>query len=196
MTHRGRPTPEPSDVPTRVGGIAAMRALAHPTRVRMMHQLREEPLSASALAVRLGIRVGSAQYHLRTLERGGIARRVGERTKRGGTEILFQVPRGLWVDLDPDAPQGLRQAMNRAYVAEVLRRMDVEASESEPDDTDRDVYSLRTVELRPQDVGPVAEAYQAFAARLDALAAAPPRDDSKTFTVSFLFFRTPGAAGR
>src|ERR687897_2038793 len=100
--------------PVRIGGLAAMRALAHPTRVRMLHLLRAEALSASELARRLGIRFGSAQYHLRSLERAGIALRVGERSRRGGTEILFEVPHGLWVDVEPDAPPGMRQAMNRA----------------------------------------------------------------------------------
>ena len=69
-----------------------MRALAHPTRVRMLHLLRAEPLSASELARRLGIRFGSAQYHLRSLERAGIALRVGERSRRGGTESCSRCP--------------------------------------------------------------------------------------------------------
>ena len=113
--------PARSDHPDahRVGGLPAMRALAHPTRVRMMHLLRSEALSASALARRLGIRFGSAHYHLRSLEQAGIALRVGERTRRGGTEILFEVPRDISVDEGPDTPVGTRQAMSRAYVADV-----------------------------------------------------------------------------
>jgi DNA-binding transcriptional ArsR family regulator len=122
-----------------------MRALAHPTRVRMLHLLRAEALSASELARRLGIRFGSAQYHLRSLERAGIALRVGERIRRGGTEILFEVPHGLWVDVEPDAPLGMRQAMNRAYVAELLRRMDAAATERH--EVDQDVLSTREIEL-------------------------------------------------
>src|SRR5437867_12125381 len=102
--------------PVRVGGLAAMRALAHPTRVRMVYLLRSEPRSASELARRLNIRFGSAQFHLQSLRRAGIARKAAERRKRGGTEVLFEVPHNLWVDLDPDAPRDMRQAMNRAYI--------------------------------------------------------------------------------
>ena len=166
-----------------------MRALAHPTRVRMLHLLRAEPLSASELARRLGIRFGSAQYHLRSLERAGIALRVGERSRRGGTEILFEVPHGLWVDVEPDAPLGMRQAMNRAYVAELLRRMD-EAS-TDRRETDEDVLSTRELELTPEGVVAATEALHEFLHRLDELSVPGQTEDSRTFTAATLFFRIP-----
>jgi DNA-binding transcriptional ArsR family regulator len=167
-----------------------MRALAHPTRVRMLHLLRAEALSASELARRLEIRFGSAQYHLRSLERAGIALRVGERTRRGGTEILFEVPHGLWVDVEPDAPRGMRQAMNRAYVAELLRRMDEAATESH--DVDRDVLSTREIELDADGIDAATEALHAFLHRLDELALPRPTEGSTTFTASMLFLQMPG----
>ena len=176
----------------RVGGLVAMRALAHPTRVRMMHLLRSEPMSASELARRLDIRFGSAQYHLRSLERAGIARRVGERTRRGGTEVLFEVPHDLWVDEGPDTPVGTRQAMNRAYVVEILRRMD--AASAEGIDTHRDVRSTRAIELDPEGVAAATEALRAFLQRLDELALERPTEDSMTFTAADLFFRVPRPA--
>jgi DNA-binding transcriptional ArsR family regulator len=167
-----------------------MRALAHPTRVRMLHLLRVEPLSASELARRLGIRFGSAQYHLRSLERAGIALRVGERTVRGGTEILFEVPHGLWVDVEPDAPLGVRQAMNRAYVAELLRRMD-EAS-TERHDKDEDVLSTREIRLTSDGVEAATEALRVFLHRLDELSVPDSTEGARTFTAATLFFRMPG----
>jgi DNA-binding transcriptional ArsR family regulator len=173
----------------RVAGLPAMRALAHPTRVRMLHLLRAEALSASELARRLGIRVGSAQYHLRSLERAGIAIRVGERTRRGGTEILFEVPHGLWVDVEPDAPPGMRQAMNRAYVAELLRRMDAAATERH--DVDNDVLSTREIELDGDGVDAAGEAVHAFLHRLDELALRGPTEGSTTFTIATLFLQMP-----
>jgi DNA-binding transcriptional ArsR family regulator len=166
-----------------------MRALAHPTRIRMLHLLRAEALSASALARRLGIRFGSAQYHLRSLERAGIALRVGERSRRGGTEILFEVPHGLWVDVEPDAPPGMRQAMNRAYVAELLRRMDAAASERH--DVDRDVLSTREIELDAGGIDAASEAVHAFLHRLDELALPGTTEDSTKFTIATLFLQMP-----
>jgi DNA-binding transcriptional ArsR family regulator len=168
-----------------------MRALAHPTRVRMMHLLRAEPMSASELARRLGIRFGSAQYHLRTLERAGIALRVGERSRRGGTEILFEVPHGLWVDVEPDAPTGMRHAMNRAYVAELQRRMDEAATERH--DVDRDVLSTREIELDANGIDAAYQAVHEFLHHLDELALAHPIEGSTTFTVATLFLQMPGS---
>lgn len=178
--------------PHRIGGLSAMRALAHPTRVRMLHLLRSEALSASELARRLGIRFGSAQYHLRSLERAGIALRVGERTRRGGTEILFEVPHDLWVDEGPDTPVGTRQAMSRAYVTEILRRMD--AASLERFDTARDVRATREVELDPDGVAAATEALHTFLHRLEELTLDRPTEDSMTFTAATLFFRVPMSA--
>ncbi len=180
--------------PVRVGGLAAMRALAHPTRVRMMHLLRTEALSASELARRLQIRFGSAQHHLRTLERAGIARRIGQRRNRGGIEILFEVPHSLWVDLDSDAPPGMREAVHHAYLAELQRRLDAAAAEPEPEDTDRDVFSTREVELRPEDLPAVTEALHTFLHRLDEIALERPISDSMPFTASVQLFRIPRSA--
>jgi DNA-binding transcriptional ArsR family regulator len=155
----------------------------------MLHLLRAEPLSASELARRLGIRFGSAQYHLRSLERAGIALRVGERSRRGGTEILFEVPHGLWVDVEPDAPPGVRQAMNRAYVAELLRRMDAAATERH--DVDRDVLSTREIELDADGIDAAYEAVHAFLHRLDELALTGATEGSTTFTVATFLLQMP-----
>ncbi|MGZ5345285.1 MAG: ArsR/SmtB family transcription factor [Actinomycetota bacterium] len=193
MTERRTPRDDPQ---VRVGGLAAMRALAHPTRMRMVHLLRTEPLSASELARRLQIRFGSAQYHLRTLEQAGIARRVAERRKRGGVEVLFEVPRSLWVDYDADAPAGMREAVQRAFLAELGRRLDAAAGEPEPEDTDRDVLSTREIELRPDDIPAATEALHAFLRRLDELALDRPDADSLPFTASVQLFRIPRSASQ
>jgi DNA-binding transcriptional ArsR family regulator len=171
-----------------------MRALAHPTRVRMMHLLRDEPLSASELARRLDIRFGSAQYHLGSLARAGIARKVGERSRRGGTEVLYRVPHDIRVDEGPDTPVAMRQAMDRAYVGEVIRRMD--AASFEGLDTDLDVRATREVALDAEGVAAATEALHGFLGRLDELALARPSKDSMTFTAAALFFRVPTSRPR
>ncbi len=182
--------------PIRVGGLAAMRALAHPTRVRIFQLLHSEPMSASEIARRLDIRFGSARFHLGLLERAGIARKVGERRKRGGVEILFEVPPDLWVDMAPDAPVSLRQAMTRAYLAEIQRRMDAEAAEPEPQDTDRDALVIREIELDADDVAAAAEALHDFVERLTALGSPRPTAHSRPFTASVQLFRIPRSASQ
>ncbi len=176
----------------RVGGLHAMRALAHPTRVRMMHLLRAEPLSASELARRLGIRFGSAQYHLRSLERAGIALRVGERSRRGGTEYPVR-----------GSPRTSRWTRGRTPGGHApgdeprLRRRG-----APPDGRSRRLERLRHRSRRasrrarwsstPTASTPRPRRSTTFLHRLDELALARPTEDSTTFTVGTLFLQMPG----
>src|SRR5262245_58256118 len=56
-----------------------------PVRNRMLGELRE-PASAAALAARLGLPRQKVNYHLRTLEKHGLARQVAKRRWGGLTE--------------------------------------------------------------------------------------------------------------
>ena len=82
--------------------------------------------------------------------------------------------------------------MNRAYVAEILRRMD--AASLERFGTDLDVRATREVELDPDGVAEATEALHVFLHRLDELALARPTEDSITFTAATLFFHVPRSA--
>ena len=79
--------------------------------------------------------------------------------------------------------------MNRAYVAELLRRMDEAATERH--DVDRDVLSTREVELDADGVDAASEAVHAFLHRLDELALPGPTEGSTTFTAATLFLQMP-----
>jgi DNA-binding transcriptional ArsR family regulator len=58
-------------------GMDAMRALAHPLRLRILDELSMYgPLTASGLGERLGESSGSTSYHLRQLEKHGLVREV------------------------------------------------------------------------------------------------------------------------
>jgi DNA-binding transcriptional ArsR family regulator len=60
---------------------SALKALAHPVRLRMLGLLRlEGPATATHLATRLGLNTGATSYHLRQLEQHGF---VVEDTERG-----------------------------------------------------------------------------------------------------------------
>ena len=61
-------------------GVEALKALAHPLRVRIFSELTSYgPATASALASRLGESSGSTSYHLRQLEKHGYVREDAER---------------------------------------------------------------------------------------------------------------------
>lgn len=56
-------------------GIEALKALAHPLRVRILDELSMfGPLTASGLGERLGESSGATSYHLRQLEKHGLVR--------------------------------------------------------------------------------------------------------------------------
>ena len=176
-------------------GIAAMRALAHPTRVRIKHMLAAEALSASELARRLGIRVGSAQFHLRTLVRAGIAVPAGEQMRRGGRELLFTVPADTGEELAHDAPPELRGRLDAAYVAELQRLLDA-SHHVRPDPTgDRAVTTIREVRLTEETMHAALAAIEGLLVELRALD--DHRAEGATPTVlSLFFFPIPAGASR
>lgn len=61
------------DRPTAVTpGLAGLRALSHPTRLRILSHLRiEGPATATTLAARFGLNSGATSYHLRQLAEHG-----------------------------------------------------------------------------------------------------------------------------
>ena len=168
-----------------------MRALAHPTRLRMMHLLRMGPASASELARQLGIRYGSARFHLGVLSRAGFAVAAGESYKRGGRELLFTAPK-VWVDWDPDVPADLRSATVRSFVRELESLLDAAAPQWHREEEESPV--LATVPLR---LGP-GRARQALSIMEDALVRIEQLQedgpDAVAHTAAVLFFRN--AEGR
>jgi DNA-binding transcriptional ArsR family regulator len=136
----------PDRTETHAGGLEGYRALAHPLRVRIVRMLRDRPMSASGLARELEILPGSARYHLRTLERAGIAQRAGERMIRGGREVLYTAPDV--VRLDDDVAPAVRRSADRAYLQDLGSVLD-EAS-SAPGGVAG--FSLQVRHVRPRDV--------------------------------------------
>ncbi len=173
-------------------GVGSMRALAHPVRVRMLILLRGEALSASDLARRLGIRSGSARFHLAKLVEAGIADPAGERVRRGGRALLFSVPDDLRIDIDPDAPVELTAAMHGAVVSELGRRLARAAVNQRPDDTMHDLLSLREIAIRRSDR---AAAQAIVDGALQQLLALDRRGSAETeaepTTIGLFVFRTP-----
>jgi DNA-binding transcriptional ArsR family regulator len=58
----------------------ALRALAHPLRMRIIAVLRREgPATATTLAARLGESTGATSYHLRSLAKAGFVTEIADR---------------------------------------------------------------------------------------------------------------------
>src|SRR6478609_6720512 len=66
-----------------------LRALAHPTRLKMLGMLRiDGPATATSLATRLGINTGQTSYHLRQLAQHGFV--VDDDARGNGRERWWQ----------------------------------------------------------------------------------------------------------
>jgi DNA-binding transcriptional ArsR family regulator len=106
---------------------AALRATAHPVRLRIMSLLTGAPLTAAEVARELGLTHANASYHLRNLLAAGMIVPAGEERIRGGVAKRYRYDAAH--DLAQEKARGPRStAHNRAlYMAvagELIRRVE------------------------------------------------------------------------
>lgn len=99
----------------------ALRATAHPVRIRMLSLLTNTEMSASELARELGTSTANASYHLRYLADAGLVVEAGETTIRGGVAKLYTHPWQASVPSTGASPDD-REAYVRSLADELLRR--------------------------------------------------------------------------
>lgn len=117
--------------------LTALRATAHPLRLRMLSLLTAAPMSAAEVARELSITHANASYHLRVLLEAGVVVIEGEERIRGGVAKRYRHP---WQDtpLDGDAnavTNDERRQFLATLVEEVTRRFELRR------ETDRAVLS-------------------------------------------------------
>jgi DNA-binding transcriptional ArsR family regulator len=89
----------------------ALRALAHPVRLRMLGMLRlEGPATASGLAVRLGLNSGATSYHLRQLAEHGFV--VDDPDRGNGRERWWRAAHYTTHVPNEDADEATRDAQS------------------------------------------------------------------------------------
>jgi DNA-binding transcriptional ArsR family regulator len=113
-----------------------LRALGHPTRLRMLSLMWSGPLSAAALSAELGISHGLASQHLRTLDRAGLVELAEVRAKRGGRERLYRTVKGSPLSDRRDASPLLTEAL----VNNLRERLAVRTPDSESVVTDAELW--------------------------------------------------------
>ena len=104
---------------------AALRAMAHPLRLRMMSLLTAAPMTAAEVARELGLTHANASYHLRNLLAGGMILVDGEEKIRGGVAKRYRYDAGH--DRDRESGRGPKSdvQMRIEYAAlahELIRR--------------------------------------------------------------------------
>lgn len=109
------------DDPRPLATQAEARALSHPLRLRILRVCREEPLTNSEIAERLGEGPATVLFHVRTLVRNGFLRREAERRgRRGAREVPYRATgKSLALRFGPDSEGELAIIdATRAEVAE------------------------------------------------------------------------------
>jgi len=114
------------ELSTIVPGPEALKAMAHPVRLRLIGLLRHDgPSTASALAARLGLNSGATSYHLRQLERHGFVQEVpGRGTAR--ERWWERAPGGFTIEL-PDDEAAAGDGNQGAVVATLAVNREFEA---------------------------------------------------------------------
>lgn len=118
---------QPRQISRTVPGITALKALAHPDRLRLLSSLRTAgPSTASELARRFGLNSGATSYHLRQLAQHGFiepATELGnarERWWRARHESTFYETAELSGD-DLDSGLAFTQAVLAGHAAMLQR---------------------------------------------------------------------------
>lgn len=74
------------------GRVSALRATAHPVRLRMLSLLTGNPMSAAEVARELDLTHANASYHLRVLLEADELVEAGEEKIRGGVAKRYRYP--------------------------------------------------------------------------------------------------------
>lgn len=136
-------------------GAEQLKAIADPTRTRILQVLDDRPASAKQLAGLLGMTHGKVGHHLKVLERHGLVELVEERQVRAMTEKLYGLTYDrLRIRLSKDA-----ESDPLVFLFEQAAREVAPAAE-QPLDGGRRLYSVRMEAARAAE----------FAKRLESLA--------------------------
>ncbi|MEV0809612.1 helix-turn-helix domain-containing protein [Micromonospora sp. NPDC050200] len=176
----------------------AMRALAHPTRLRLLGELRVRgPQSVGMLSEIVNEAVGSVSYHLGKLAEHGFVREAPEhardrrerwwraahtRTSWEPVEVLDDPERKLASDL-------LRRAALQRYVQKFQAYLDAEAT-LDPAWVRGTASSDHFLHLTPDELVELRGDLEELAARWQARSD-PDRPDARTVTLIYQAFRGP-----
>lgn len=167
--------------------VRAVRALAHPLRLRLLDELRfGGPATATLLAHRVGESTGATSYHLRQLHRHGY---VEDAEPRGGRERWWRYRERRVVVPPSGDPAG-----SRTLLAELLSReahaLDryLSAPARPPDWDDAAFFQSRALRLTAAELAGLRRGIEALLAPLRrADAENPPAETSPVRVLTFGF---------
>lgn len=101
----------------------ALRATAHPVRLRILSLLTGAELSAAEVARELDLTHANASYHLRVLLQAGEVEVASEERIRGGVAKRYRHPWQAQADARTTSTPAERLAAARAMAGELVRRV-------------------------------------------------------------------------
>jgi DNA-binding transcriptional ArsR family regulator len=104
------------------GSVAALRARAHPIRLRMLSLLTGAAMSAAELAREMDVSQALASYHLRALVEADLVVLAEERSNRGGRERRYRYDADVELRRRHPMDDDERSLLLTALVAELERR--------------------------------------------------------------------------
>jgi DNA-binding transcriptional ArsR family regulator len=121
----------------RLQGAAAMRALAHPTRVALMEALRlHETLTATEASALIGVTPTNCAFHLRALARFGFVEEVGAGPGRRRPWRALDVPLAFSDVQDDEQAGAAARALSDVLIRHWLGRL--QAAQATRDTQPRD----------------------------------------------------------
>jgi DNA-binding transcriptional ArsR family regulator len=101
-----------------------VKALGHPTRVRILNVLRDRELASPVeLSAELGIALGTVGYHVRRLEELGFIELARRTQRRGAVEHHYRARQVLDEDVAKDQAAGARPPTGRGAEAVAMTRI-------------------------------------------------------------------------
>jgi DNA-binding transcriptional ArsR family regulator len=186
-----------------VSDPSALKALAHPLRVRLLAALRETgPATATELAERLGTESGSTSYHLRVLARHGF---VDDVAAEGGTKRHHRERRWAAVHQTSSwSNSAMADSPTGSDAAALMRRRQLEVLVEDVDHFDRGISDLPPEWVEAAGIGDLmvrltpaalSELWDGFYAHLDELRARESRSpDAAPVSIVVAGFPRPDKA--
>ncbi|MGW1741727.1 ArsR/SmtB family transcription factor [Nocardia sp. NPDC001965] len=183
--------------PREIADPAALRALAHPLRQRLLRALAENgPATSTALGALLGESTGATSYHLRQLAEHGFIEEAPELAK--GKERWWRSPaKDLRYRMDREQSPEVRELLERLFAQhladdiEMFRRFEAERAEM-GEWADLMPFSRGAIYATPAEIEEFFEDYLALLKRFQATHQRD-RPGTRRVLTRFLAFPAPDA---
>ncbi|MGW5386540.1 ArsR/SmtB family transcription factor [Nocardia sp. NPDC003963] len=188
----------PDEVPPReITDPAALRALAHPLRQRLLRALAENgPATSTALAALLGENTGATSYHLRQLAEHGFIEEAPELAK-GKERWWRSLPKDLRYRMDREQSPEVTELLERLFAQhlaediEMFQRFEAERA-GLGEWADIMPFSRGAVYATPAEIEEFFEDYLTLLERFQATHQ-QDRPGARRVLTRFLAFPAPGA---